>query len=65
MEAARWLADRGFGRSHVPVEVKQSEEPETIIIESPIFSRLAAAKEAQERRLEAERRALPPAPAVG
>ena len=25
MEATRWLADRGFGRSHVPVDVKQSE----------------------------------------
>ena len=60
MEAARWLADRGFGRSHVPVEVKQPEQEETIIIESPIFSMVAAAKEAQERELEAAPPALPP-----
>jgi hypothetical protein len=32
MEAARWLAARGFGRAHVPVEAKQPEQPETIII---------------------------------
>jgi len=28
MEAARWLADRGFGRAHVPVEGKRPERPE-------------------------------------
>jgi hypothetical protein len=40
MEAAGWLADRGFGRAHVPVEAKQAEQPETIILVSPIMSRL-------------------------
>ena len=60
MEAARWLADRGFGRSHVPVEVRQPKQEETIIIQSAVFSMLAAAKEAQERELEATRPAPPP-----
>ena len=65
MEAGRWLADRGFGRSHVPVDVKQSEESEEIIFISPIMSLLKAAQEAQERELESERPALPPASEVG
>jgi hypothetical protein len=60
MEAARWLADRGFGRAHVPVEAKQPEEPETIIIVSPIMSALKEGLEAQERELDAARPALPP-----
>ena len=60
MEAGRWLADRGFGRSHVPIVVRPPEQEETIIIESPIFSMIAAAKEAQDRELEAAPPALPP-----
>ncbi len=60
MEAGRWLADRGFGRSHVPIEVRPPEHEEEIVIESPIFSMVAAAKEAQDRELEAARPALPP-----
>ena len=64
MEAGRWLADRGFGRAHVPVDAKQPEEPEQIIIMSPIASRLLEGLEAQ-RALELESPALPPASEVG
>ena len=59
MEAGRWLADRGFGRSHVPVEVRQPEQEETIILVSPIMSLLKEAQEAQEAQ-EGELEAAPP-----
>jgi hypothetical protein len=53
------LLAQAFGRPPLSIEVeKQSEE--TIVIVSPIMSRLKEAMEARERELEAAPPALPP-----
>jgi hypothetical protein len=59
---ARWPADRGFGHSHVLVEAEQPDEPTRIVIESPIFTAIAADEEAKraERHLDATPLALSP-----
>jgi len=49
MEAARWLADRGFGRAHVPLELKEPEGPAQIVIQSEIDLQLLQAKELHGR----------------
>jgi hypothetical protein len=58
VRAADALLAQAFGRPPLSIEVENQSE-ETIIIISPIMSRLKAGLEAQERELKAQP-ALPP-----
>lgn len=49
MQAANWLADRGFGRAHVPVDVKEPEKPAQIVFQDEVFAEILAAKQEHGR----------------